>query len=240
MNNKILLIDLETSPNISYTWYGKYEVDVIDFIEEGYILSFAYKWLGKPVKAYSLKDFKMDKKKLIQKLWEVFNDADVIIAHNATQFDIKWANRAFVLYDLTPPSPYKVVDTLTLARGKFKFNSNRLNDLGKYLGLGEKIETGGFGLWKKCMLGDKKSFDKMVRYNKQDILLLEKVYLRLRPYITTHPNINLEYDECPMCGGNNVVSQGYKILIGGFKRQQMQCKDCGRWFSSKNKIRLDK
>lgn len=238
MEPKILLIDLETSPNISYTWYGKYEVDVIDFIEEGYILSFAYKWLGKPVKAYSLKDFKMNKKKLIQKLWEVFNEADIIIAHNGKQFDIKWANRAFVYYGFKTPSPYKVIDTLTLARSKFKFNSNRLNDLGKYLGLGTKIETGGFQLWKKCMSGDRSAFNQMVKYNKQDVVLLEKVYIKLRPFMTNHPKVNLEYDECEHCKSKNIISQGYKSLVGGFKRQQFQCKDCGHWFSSKKKIKL--
>jgi DNA polymerase III epsilon subunit-like protein len=228
--NKICFIDLETSPNISYTWYGKFEVDVVDFIEEGYILSFAYKFLGdKKVKAYSLADFKMDKKKLVKKLWEVFDESDIIVAHNAKQFDVKWANRAFVLYGFTPPSPYKVVDTLTESRSKFKFNSNRLNDLGKYLGIGTKVETGGFPLWKKCMAGDKKAFKKMVEYNKNDIVLLEKVYLKLRPYMTTHPSTNTDDNMvCPMCGSRDLIKRGFRFTTT-MKNQRWVCKDCGKW-----------
>jgi len=240
---KILLYDCETSPNISYTWFGTHEVDVIEQVEEGHILSFAYKWLGeKTTKSYCLTDFKgnkeVQKKKLIEKLWDIFNEADVVVAHNATQFDIKWANRSFVLHGLTPPSPYKVVDTLTLARSKFKFNNNRLNSLGKYLGLGEKVDTGGFDLWKRGMSGDKKAFKLMSKYNRNDVVLLEKVYLRLRPYITTHPNMNLEYDECPMCKSKNIIKQGSHTLVGGYKKDQFQCNDCGRWFSGKSKYKI--
>lgn len=228
---KVLLIDLETAPNISYSWFGQHEVDIIEHIEEGYILSFAYKWLGdKGVKAYSLADFRMDKKKLVQKLWEVFDKSDVIIAHNGTQFDIKWANRAFIKYGLTPPSPYKVIDTLTISRSKFKFNSNRLNDLGKYLGLGSKVETGGFPLWKSCMAGDKKAFKIMVRYNKNDVVLLEKVYLKLRPFMTNHPPLNTDPNKvCPVCGSNHLQSRGWSIATM-FKKKRYQCQSCGKWF----------
>lgn len=235
---KILFFDIETSPNISYSWFGQYEVNIIEHIEEGYIMSFAYKFLGdKGVRSYSLDDFKGNKKKLVDKLWEVMNDSDIIVAHNGKAFDIKWANRAFIKYGLTPPSPYKVVDTLTEARSRFKFNSNRLNDLGKYLGLGEKFETGGFPLWKKCMAGDKKAYKKMVKYNKQDVVLLEKVYLKLRPFMN-HPKINIGYEECEKCGSKNIVKNGYHTLVGGFRKDQYQCKDCGHWFSPFKKYKI--
>jgi DNA polymerase elongation subunit (family B) len=229
---KVLLFDCETAPNTSYTWHGKYEQNVIEFLEEGYMLSFAYKWLGKPVKAFSLADFKMDKKKLVQKLWEVMDEADVIIAHNGKQFDIKWANRAFLLYGLTPPSPYRVIDTLTEARKNFKLNSNRLNDIGNYLGIGSKLETGGFPLWKACMAGDKKAFKKMVKYNKQDVVLLEQVYLKLRPFMTNHPICNADPNRvCPVCGSSHLQNRGWQIT-SMFKKRRVQCQSCGHWFTS--------
>jgi hypothetical protein len=244
MENKILLFDIEVSPNVSYSWFGQHEVNIIEHIEEGYILSFAYKFLGdKSVKAYSLMDFRGNEEskrsQLVKKLWELFNESSVLIAHNGDQFDVKWANRAFIKYGLTPPSPYKQVDTLKIARSKFKFNDNRLNSLGGYLGIGSKLETGGFPLWKACMMGDKKAFKKMVKYNKQDVVLLEKVYLKLRSWATSIPNVVREDGHiCPCCGSKDVVAQGYKILAGKFKRQQFQCKSCGRWSSSKDKIKI--
>jgi len=238
MKLKLLFFDVETAPNLSYHWFGKHEQEIIEIVEEGYMLSFAYKWLGeKSVKSYSLATFKGNRKKLIEKLWELFNEADIVCGHNAKQFDVKWANRAFVFYGLTPPSPFKVVDTLTEARTKFKFNSNRLNDLGTYLKIGNKLETGGFPLWKRCMAGDKKAFALMEKYNRQDIVLLEKIYLRLRPYMN-HPKINIEYGQCENCGSKSVVKNGAHILVGGFKKDQYQCKDCGHWFSPFKKYKI--
>lgn len=243
MENKTLLFDLETSPNISYTWFGKHEIDVIEFIEEGYILSFAYKWINqKKTYSYSLADFKGNKEKLVKKLHELFNEADFIVAHNAKQFDIKWANRAFIKYELKPPSPYKIIDTLTMARSYFKFNSNRLNDLGQFLGVGSKLETGGFDLWKRCMLGDKKAFKKMCQYNRQDVVLLEKVYLKLRPYMHNHPVISTQNSFiCPICGSSHLQSRGFIQLSGGvFRKRRYQCQECGKWCSGEQERVKDK
>ena len=246
MKFKTLLFDIETAPNVCFVWQGMHEVNVIEIIEEGYMLSFAWKWLGqKQTKVLAVNDFKGSlearKKKLVLALHELFDETDVLVGHNVKGFDAKNANKYFVLYNLLPPSPYKVVDTLTIARSNFKFNSNRLNDLGKFLKLGVKVETGGFKLWKECMEGSKKAFNKMKRYNKQDVDLLEKVYLRIRPYTKTHPNIAiLNGYRCPMCDSKNVQSRGYRTLSGGFLRRRYRCNDCGRWSASQEKIRVKK
>jgi hypothetical protein len=226
---KTLLYDLETSPLISYTW-GIYEQNVIKIKEQAHILSFAYKWLGdKSVKAYSLPDFKGDKKKLVEKLHELFDEADVIIAHNGNHFDNKVANREFVRFNLTPPSPYKTIDTLSVARSKFKFQSNHLNDLGEFLGVGKKVETGGFGLWLACMNNEEWAWKKMVKYNKQDVALLEAVYLKLRPYMANHPElVSSPKKICPMCGSDKLHSRGWSFTTA-FMKKRYRCQGCGKW-----------
>jgi DNA polymerase III epsilon subunit-like protein len=235
-NLKICLYDIETTPLVSYTW-GTWEVNVIEIIEESYILSFAYKFLGdKGVKAYCINDFKGDleskKKQLVKKLWEVLDESDVVVAHNGNNFDVKISNREFIRYGMTPPSPYKQIDTLSIARSKFRFQSNRLNELGKYLGLGCKVETGGFPLWKQCMAGDKKAFKKMVKYNKQDVSLLEKVYLRFLPYITNHPKMSIDDTKtCPNCGSEHIIKRGTRPS-GNNLVQRWVCMDCGKWATS--------
>lgn len=220
----IILVDLETSPNLSWTW-GKWEQNVIDFERETHILCFAYKKLGeRQTHAYALRDFKRYKKDkeddyfLVKKMHEVFCDADIIIAQNGDNFDIKMANTAFIRNGLTPPTPIKTIDTLKIAKSKFKFNSNKLDDLGKILGLGRKVDTGGFNLWKGCMNGEKKSWDKMIRYNKQDVVLLEKIYNKLKPWATNHPNINRTFkaDTCQVCGSKHVEQRGWSYLLRQF------------------------
>lgn len=234
--SKLLFIDLETSPNISYTWHGKHEVDVIEFLEEGYILTFAYKWLGdKKVKSLSIPEAG-SKEKLAKRLHQLFDEADIICAHNGNNFDIKWANRAFISFGMNPPSPFKQIDTLLIARNKFNFNSNRLNDLGEYLGLGKKIDTGGFKLWKSCMEGDKKAFKKMSEYNRQDIVLLEKVFLKLAPWHNT-PQISETGMACPQCGSTHIQYRGYSTTKTTISRR-VQCQKCGKWSVSSVKVKI--
>ena len=115
---KVLLLDIETAPNIGYVW-GKYEQDVIKYIQEWYVLCFTGKWLdsGKTV-TLGLPGFpdyeknRTDDKALIEELWKMLDEADVVVAHNGDKFDIKKINTRFLVHGLTPPAPYKPVDTL--------------------------------------------------------------------------------------------------------------------------------
>jgi len=228
---KVLLFDIETSPNIGYCW-GKYEQDIIKFVEERTVICFAYKWLDKKtVKAHSLRD--MTPRQLAVKLHSLFDDADVIVGHNGDAFDIKMSNSFFLLHGLAPNSPYKTADTLKIARSKFKFNSNKLNDLGQFLGLGKKVETGGFQLWLDCMANKTRGWNKMIKYNKQDVVLLEEVYIKLRSWATTTPNlVEKRGNICPTCGSNKVHHRGWN-LTQTYKKQRLQCRECGRWFAGK-------
>lgn len=241
VKTKILTLDIENSPNVSYTW-GKYEQNVIDFQREWYMLTFSYKWKHeRTVKAYSLPDFKTFKKditsdkELISALWHLLDEADIVVGHNVDRFDLRKINARFLAHGMKAPSPYKTVDTLKIARKYFFLNSNKLDHIGKYMGLGEKIDTGGFSLWLACMAGDKKAFKKMVRYNKNDVALTEKVYEELKSWATNHPNVNAltgVQDACPKCGEKKLQRRGFSIA-GGRKRQRHQCMSCGGWSQGK-------
>jgi DNA polymerase elongation subunit (family B) len=233
---KVLFFDVETAPNIGYTW-DKYETNVIEFLKERYMLCFTVKWLDEnKAHTFGLPDFseyrkdKTSDKSLVLKLWEYINEADIIVAHNGDSFDVKVMNTRFIVNGLTPPSPYKTVDTRKEARKRFGFSSNSLNDLGGVLGLGKKLSTGGFKLWKDCMEGKSDAWKKMKKYNKIDVLLLEQVYLKLRPWMKTHPNVAVCIDRtaCHSCGSTNTQRRGYSYSKFT-KYQRIQCTSCGSW-----------
>lgn len=238
---KILLYDIETSPNLGYIW-GKYEQNVIEYESEWYMLCFSYKWLGSDeVHVLGLDDFPLYKrnkendKRLVWELYKLFNEADVIIAHNGNSFDIKKTNARFLFHGFTPPSPYKQIDTKLVAKRYFNFNSNKLDDIGNYFGLGRKMETGGFELWKGCMSGEPAAWQKMKEYNIQDVVLLEQVYLKMRPWMRDHPNHNLYTGDscsCPNCGSTNIQRRGTGVTRTG-KYQRFSCQDCGSWSKGK-------
>jgi DNA polymerase elongation subunit (family B)/DNA-directed RNA polymerase subunit RPC12/RpoP len=220
---RTLLYDIETSPNTSYTW-GKWEQNVIEFKDEWRLLSVSWKWLDEK-KVYAMTAPHNDKK-LIQTLWKLFDEADVIIGHNSDQFDNRKVTARFAFYDLKPPSPYKTVDTKKVAKRYFNFNSNKLDDLGEYLKLGRKVKHEGFSLWLGCMANNPLSWKRMIRYNKQDVILLEKIYLRLRPYMTNHPK-TYGKAKCASCGSDNVIYRGMSSSVK--PKQRISCKDCGIW-----------
>lgn len=232
----IYLIDIETSPNIGYTW-GKFDQTVIKPIRGWELLSFAYKKLGKgKVKVIARPDFR-DKtdKTLVKEVWKILDDCAAVIAHNGDRFDVAKMRAKFVQHGLPPTRPFKQIDTKKLAKANFNFYSNSLNDIARELGLGEKIQTGGFELWEGCIAGDQKSWAKMKRYNAHDVTLLERVYLKLRAWHPTHPNIALlditgSIRDCPVCSSEKVQRRGYQVLRLR-RAARLHCQDCGHWFS---------
>lgn len=239
MNNKtkILYLDIETAPALGWVW-GKWEQNVIDFDKNWYILSFVAKWHKESkiiVKGLiDYKEYNKDKendKKLIEDIWKLLDEADIICGHNLDNFDLKKINARFTYYDIKPPSPYKTVDTLKIARKYFKFDSNKLNDICKFFNIGKKVQHSGFELWEGCMKGEKKSWGLMKKYNKQDVLLLEKVYNRLLPWMSTHPNVGIFNENgivCPKCGSDKIQSRGY-VVNKTTKYRKAQCQNCSGW-----------
>lgn len=230
---KTLLIDIETVPHKVYTW-GKYDQNVIAFIEYSSLLSVAWKWLDEK-KVYSLKRGSNDVS-LVNQIWALFDKADIVVAHNGNAFDVKRCMAAFSRYGLKPPSPFKQVDTKLVAKKHFSFPSNSLNDIADFLKIGRKKETGGFDLWLKCMDGDKKAWKTMLEYNENDVVLLEKIYLRLLPYITEHPNLGMLLGEaCSKCGSNKLQARGFSMTQTG-KYQRYQCQSCSGWGRGRKRI----
>jgi len=224
---------------MGYTW-GAFEENMLEILEHSQIMSCAWKTLGSndlTIKALpdysSYKPGLMNDYLLVKEIWDVLDQSDIVIAHHGLEFDIKKLNTRFVFHSMNAPSYYQVIDTKKVASKHFKFASNSLNNLGKYFGVGTKKQNEGFGLWMKCMLGDKEAWKTMKEYNGQDVTLLENVYLKLRPFMSSHPNLNLIADTgvegaCGSCQSTSTIKRGFQTTKLG-KKQRYQCLDCGSW-----------
>jgi uncharacterized protein YprB with RNaseH-like and TPR domain len=231
---KLLFFDIETSPLLIWAW-NVYETNALKVEKQSKLLSFSYKWQGdKQVKVLSLKN--NTEKGLLKKLHEILDEADIVCGHNSKKFDVRVVNAFFIHNGFKPPSPYKQIDTLQIARSKFKFASNHLNDLGEYLGVGKKVKTGGIDLWFQCMAGDKKAWKLMEEYNRIDTELLEKVYNVLMPYAENQPAIYHGLF-CPKCGSEVEFRGTYenKQFIG----KRFCCKKCFSWGVSNKRYKLN-
>ena len=205
------------------------------------MLCYSWKWLGeKKIHTKALCDYPLYDANLsndfflIKDLRALFDEADVLIAHNGDRFDIRKAQARMIKYRMKPPSRYQTIDTLKAARKYFQFESSRLDALGQYLGLGKKLPTTGFDLWERTMRGEPKAWSLMKRYNKRDVELLEKVYNEFRPWMTTHPNLELFHRPhdgiiCPNCQSDNTIKRGI-YWLKAHKYKQHSCRNCGHWF----------
>jgi DNA polymerase elongation subunit (family B) len=229
---KILLLDLETAPNTAYIWglYDNY-IPIDRLIDSGYTLCWAAKWLGEREILFD-SIHQSTPKKMIQRIHKLLDEADAVIHYNGTKFDIPTINKEFLLHGLTPPAPFKQIDLLKTARRQFRFPSNKLDYVSKALGLGQKTKHKGLELWIGCMNGDESCWRTMERYNKQDVKLLEKVYLKMLPWIKNHPNVAL-FDlpgelACTSCGSHHVQRRGYAHTKTAIYARY-QCRSCGHW-----------
>lgn len=238
---KILFLDIETAFKIGALWkMWNTNVPPNFLIKDWYILCWCAKWRGESeILSDSLVNYPKQYKKdpendieVVKSLWGIINEADIIVAHNGDKFDLPSSNTRMVYHNMLPPAKYKTVDTMKIAKRAFKFTFNRLDYLGDFLGVGRKLQTGGGDLWTKVIMNkDPKSWDKMVRYCKQDVRLLERVYKKLRAWDHNHPNLSLYMDDpkrpvCNVCGSKRVWRDGsYHTPTNIYQRYR--CVECG-------------
>jgi DNA polymerase elongation subunit (family B) len=237
---KIVTLDIETSPNLAYVWgMFKQNIGLNQLVETGEVMCFSAKWYGQaPTSFYST--YHHGKEAMVEAAHEILDEADAVIHYNGKRFDIPHLNREFLAEGLTPPSPFAHVDLLNVAKKQFRFTSNKLDHVAQQLGLGAKTSHTGFQLWVDCMAGNAEAWELMKTYNEQDVVLTEKVYDALLPWIPSHPNYRLYHggvdDLCPNCGSKDLRKEG-KAYTSVSVFQRFRCEDCGKW--SRGNQRLD-
>ena len=198
------------------------------------MLSWAARWLYS-TKMYSdvvtpEESVKQDDKRIVQSLQSFINNADIIIGHNVIMFDTPKFNTRAVIHGMEPPSSYVLIDTLKAARKHFLFTSNKLDYLCQQLGIPRKLQTEGMELWLKCMDGDPLALATMLEYNKNDVVITEDLYIKLMPYMKSHPNMGLFYksniDLCYKCGSVDItwLNSFYYTTVNKFP--EYRCKRC--------------
>ena len=241
---KRLFWDIETSPNIMFSWRCGYKINLDhgNIIQERAIICICYKWEDDDT-VHELHWDKGDDRKLIKKFARVAAKADEMVAHNGDHFDLKWFNGRNLIHCLPPLPQYRTVDTLKIARKHFYLNSNRLDYLGKLL-FGEGKIHAGFGLWRDIVIDNSASaMREMIRYCKQDVVLLERIWNKLRDYETpmTHAGVVATGDStlrwtCPYCASFNVKKSKTRATAKGMVQHQMNCRACGRYYSVANSV----
>lgn len=241
--NKVLILDIETSPMLVYVWGLKDQyVDIHQIHSDWSVLAWAAKWLDEPASKTIYMDVRKakdlrDDKAILQPLWELLNEADIVITQNGKSFDGPKLNARFMLHGMQPPKPYKHLDTYRLVKSVAQFTSNKLEYLTekfctKYKKLSHK-KYPGLSLWIQCLKGNVEAWEEMKKYNIHDVLSTEEFYGKVRSwapqsmpkvYEVLNPDL-----ECSSCGKTGSLRKRGIHVTKSAKTQRYQCQLCGSW-----------
>ena len=86
-------------------------------------LSTQSQWAVLPSLFTSVKKANQRLERLNETLEKFISEANVVIAHNGVRFDTKKVRARMLVHGMLPPTPFKQVDTLQIARSEFGFTS---------------------------------------------------------------------------------------------------------------------
>ena len=237
---KRLFYDIETSYNIVKSWRIGFNINLNmeDIIQERAIITIAYKWEGEE-DVTVLSWNKGCDKKIIEDFVKVMAEADELVGHNVDRYDTKFIMARALKHNIPVLPKYQSTDTLKLAKKHFMLNSNKLDYIAQYLGIGHKTKHRGLSMWDDIILrNDSKALEEMIEYNVQDVFLTEQVYHKLMEY--SLPKVNHASKQtgdkhtCPQCGSNHAELHKTYISSSGTKTRLMNCLNCSTNFTINN------
>lgn len=239
---RILLLDFETSPAKGYFFGPIWETNIIEVIEYEQILSVAWKWHGEQkVKVIGQDDFngykkgKLNDKELVTFFADIFEKADIVVAHNGDKFDLTVFNTRLLAHGLNPIQPSKSFDTKKISKSKFHLPSNKLDDIADFLKIEGKFSHSGKSMWFGCEAGNEEDWKLMKKYNKQDVEVLSQVFDKIIPFVKFTNQFTRDIT-CPnpACQSNHLTKHSKVMVKGGWK-QRYRCQDCGSLYTDPQK-----
>jgi DNA polymerase elongation subunit (family B) len=230
---KALVLDIETAPMTAYLWNLKDQyVNKNQIKTDWYINAWGAKWFGAPAKEFKYQDLRNKKgedKTILQGLWKLIDEADLLITQNGKDFDWPKIKARFMLNGLPPPSHFTHIDVYKELK-EVGFTSHSLDYLTenlckKYKKLSHP-KFAGLKLWIECDKNNPEAWREMEIYNKHDVLSTEEllqVTLQWLPKVQY--NLTHSVFICKKCGGKTFTSNGARGTKNSYIRKY--CRACG-------------
>lgn len=230
-NVKILIIDIESKPLNVYTWgLWNQNIGISQIVEHGGMICFAAKWLGESESTF-YSEHTHGKPAMLQAAHDLLSEADIVVTYNGDRYDIKKLNNEFLLADMLPPRPFLSIDLFKTNKAQFDLPSRKLDYIVQRTNLGEKLKHTGFQLWLDCMAGDDEAWKMMEEYNREDVNITERLYIKLLPWLKGVPHYGMfsgAGTSCPYCGSEDITSKG-ETTTKVQRYPLYSCDNCGGW-----------
>lgn len=241
MPAKVLFIDCETAPAKAHIWgLFNQNIGLPQVLEDPRIMGFGALWDGESRVGW-WSEYHNDRMAMLLKARDLLDKADVVVHYNGNTFDTPWIQGELAREGIPAPSPFKQIDLYRVVKKNMRFLSHKLAYVSSALLGDTKVSHTGHKMWVDCLEGEgdvqRKAWNLMRRYCKQDVALLPKLLAEVRPYLPASINFALYEDSdelaCQKCGSSeSLMRRGYAYTAQRVY-WQWQCQPdkggCGGW-----------
>jgi uncharacterized protein YprB with RNaseH-like and TPR domain len=248
VDDKIITYDIETSRIKVDVWNtGKQYINHSQTRSETTIISIAWKYIGQD-KVYDLRwDDNHCDKKMLEEFLKHYNKASMVIGQNNNSFDNKLINTRAAKHRLFVDRYVKSFDIYRMAKRYFRLPSYSMAYMAKYFGLTLKQSHEGIHMWDMIEYGTKDEqieyLQKMVDYNKGDIVTTEELYMTLKPYFGSVTNNAVKQGlpkwACPVSGSVNIRLLKTIFTEQGTVQRILFCEESQHQYKVSNKSYMD-
>jgi len=248
VNDKVMVYDIETSrAEFKLFWTGKQYVPHSAMKKEPKIISIAWKWVGNDEVYYLTWDKDHCDKEMMIAFLKDYNKASMVIGQNNNSFDNKWINTRAAKHRLTVDRYVKSFDIYRMSKRYFRLPSYSMAFMAKYFGLTLKQSHEGLYMWDMIEDGNKAEqkeyLQKMVDYNKGDIVTTEELYMTLKPYFGSVTNNAVKQGlpkwACPVSGSTEVKLLKTIFTEQGTVQRILYCDSSKHQYKVSNKTYMD-
>ncbi len=248
IDDKIMVYDIETSRAEATVWWtGKQYINHKQLRTEPKIISVAWKWIGEDEVQSLTWDNDHCDKKMLQLFLKEYNNASMVIGQNNNSFDNKWINTRAAKHKLRVDRYVKSFDIYRMAKRYFRIPSFSMAYMAKYFGLTLKQSHEGIYMWDMIEYGtpseQKEYLQKMVDYNKGDIVTTEELYMTLKPYFGSVTNNAVKQGlpkwACPVSGSTDIKLLKTIFTEQGTVQRILFCNESQHQYKVSNKSYMD-
>lgn len=187
-----------------------------------------WRWIGEKRLSFAA-EWETSPAEFARTVRDVLDEADIITGHYVNKADRRWLNSLFRDHGIPWPSPFKVVDTLTIARRDLGDESMTLDALCKRFGIPAKTGKYDPDVARRAVEGDKTAQRQIRAYNLGDVDASTGLYFATLPLAHGHPHVapirGATQTRCPRCSSANVHRDGTHTP-GVYVYARYRCDDC--------------
>lgn len=231
---KVLYFDLENSLMQAYTfniWNTNIGGNRIN--KHSHLLSNSWAFDDEEVQGIRLTPEQVknsDDLLVVVDMIKAIEQADILVSYNGISFDKRVLNTRALYHGLPPIRWGKHYDVMREIKKNFKFPSNSMDNVSKYLGIEGKNTSNHRMLWERCFEwwhhdSCEEALNQMLVYGKQDIVVLRNLHKRIMGWDKSGVNVGMITKDingvntkdnhellCSHCGSSDVdklLSKGY-------------------------------